>query len=242
MRKQKYVTPSGLEFTLREQTGADDEILNAAQDETVMINSYLANVIEEGPGNKRFSAEDVKKLRLGDKYFLVVSSRILSLGNILYFQYQWDPNEASIEYEEDLSRYVWDYSEPFPEVGDPLYFDQRFQPYPAEEFIEGQVGDYKLRMDYLDGAGEAYMLKLPANSRTVNQELRARNLRFFDTEWKIVKTFTSFTARDMVYIRNLAHEGDPAIEGLTTVTHPGTGESLALPLLGIKDFFYPVKI
>lgn len=243
MKKQEYISPSGLKFILREQTGEDDEVLSAAQSETVMVNTYVANVIVEGPGGKAMGSEDVKKLRLGDKYFLLIASRILSLGKTLYFQYKWGDNPTPNEYSADLSRFLWDYNTPFPEVDTADYFDQRIRPYPKEEFIDGEVNNMKLRMDYLDGVGEEYLIKLPTNQRTVNKELVARNLRIFSSgDWKPVAHFAAFSARDMMVIRNLAHDNDPPIDGLTTIQNPFTGETLELPLLGIKDFFYPAKI
>ena len=242
MKQEEYVAPSGGRFVLREQTGDDDEKLNAAHNEVSLVNTYVANVIVEGPGGKAMDSEAVKKLRLGDKYFLVIASRILSLGDKLYFEYEWEIDRPAIEYEEDLNQFIWDYSKEFPEKGHPKYFSQRIRPYPKDEFIELTIGDMKIRMDYLDGHGEDYLMKLPPNNRTVNQELIARNIRFFKGDWKVIKSFASFTARNMIAIRNKAHEMDPAIEGLTSVSNPYSGEQQRLPLLGIKDFFYPVKI
>ncbi len=243
MITQEYTSPSGLKFILREQTGDDDEKMSAAQSETTMVNTYVANVIVKGPDDKPMGPEEVKKLRLGDKYFLLLVSRILSLGSTLYFKYQWDGSNESIEYEEDLNKFVWDYSTPYPVEGDPNFFDQRISPYPKEEFMNGTIGDIQIRMDYLDGHGEDYLLKLPPNQRTVNKELIARNLRMFDgKDWKAIVNFKSFSARDMIYIRNLAHDNDPPIDGLMALDNPFTGEKIDLPILGIKDFFYPVKI
>lgn len=243
MKQKEFVTPSGLKFTLREQTGDDDERLSAAQSETTLVNTYIANVIVKGPTGQAMDAEAVKKLRLGDKYFLVLASRMFSLGETLYFQYTWPGEKAPLDYEEDLSRYLWDYTKAMPEISDPEYFSQRIKAYPKEEFINGDVRGMKLRMDYLDGHGEDYMMKLPANQRTVNKELVARNLRVFDAgDWKPVVNFTTFSAREMIYIRNLAHDNDPPIDGLTEIENPVSGELLELPILGIKDFFYPVKI
>lgn len=243
MKKQKYLTPSGLEFVLREQTGADDDVINATMDEVTMINTYLANVIEEDPNGKRMSPEQVKKLRLGDKYFLVISSRILSLGPTLWFKYEWREGQPAVEYQEDLNQFIWDYTKEFPKPGSPDYFDQRIPPYPDADFISVEIEGHKLRMDYLDGFGEAYMIGLPADKRTVNQELIARNLRIFtEGEWKPVVNFASFSARAMVKIRNLVHDFDPPTEGLMTLTNPETLEIIKLPLLAVKDFFFPVKI
>jgi len=243
MITQEYTSPSKLKFTLREQTGEDDDRLSAAQSETSLINTYIASVIIKGPKGNPMSVEDVKKLRLGDKYFLVLASRILSLGETLYFEYQWPGDNTSTEYSEDLTNYIWDYEKEFPEKGSPYYFDQRIPPYPEKEFIEGEIKGFKLRMDYLDGYGEDYLMKLSPSGRTVNQELKARNLRVWDqTDWKPVATFAGFTARDMHYIRNLAHSNDPPILGLTRVSHPLSEQTMEIPLLGIKDFFYPAKI
>jgi len=239
MKKEEVLCPSGIKFVIRELTGDDDERVNAGLDESQMINTYVANGVAEG----LTGAEDVKKLKLRDKYFLVLRIRMLSLGEKLYFGYQWPNIPELTEYEEDLSRYVWDYTKPFPKPGDSEYFKERIPIYPKQEFIEGELGGVKIRMDFMDGFGEEYLLKLPLNKRTVNQELVARNLRIFkDSEWKRVVNFSSFTARDMVFIRNLANEFDPPVEGLMDIENPITGEIINLPVIGVKDFFFPVKV
>ena len=114
-------TPSGYKVVLRQQTGDDDDIIssaNLAQDGT-SINKFVAGIVVDTDfnSNGRLTLEDILKMKLSDKYFILFSSRIFSLGQIINFNYEWPttpeyPNPTEpVEYSEDLSKYIWEYGE-----------------------------------------------------------------------------------------------------------------------------------
>jgi len=246
MKKKELLCPSGVIVVIREATGSDDDIFSGGTAKDYeLLNRYLAAIIIEGPEPGSMTAAKVAEFPLRDKYFILLASRIFSLSPTLIFQYTWGEGMVPIEYEIDLEEYLWDYKEDFPLVGTPGYFDQRIPPYPSpfEEWIEIDLGERRVRLNYLTGVGEAYMLELPEAQKSINKQLVARNLSLFENNsWHIVKNFMAFTSREMVTIRLKLQEVDPEVSGLVTITNPNTGEIENISLLGIVDFFFPTKI
>jgi hypothetical protein len=243
--KTKTVTlPSGIPWTFRETSGADDDLLsNLSLDTNVLISAYLASISVSEIGKPPITSSDIDKLKLRDKYALLIFSRMFSLGETLIFTYQFDTGKQ--EYEVDLNRYIWDYTNPdFPTELHPDYFDQRIPPYDPEEVMEKQINpELRVKLDFLDGVGEGYLLKLPAPKRTINQQLLARNFRVLkDGEWRVQKVFSEYTSRDMAQIRALYEEYDPNILGLIDLMDPDTGQQVRVSLLEVRDFFFPTKI
>ncbi len=242
LRKTNVIVPSGAVFTVREMTGEDEDMLtNMASESHTVINTLMSRIVtQEG---KHLSTNDIKGLLLRDKYCLLIQARILSLGPIMAFSYKWDSGNTE-EYETDLNNFIWDYKEEFPEEGSPLYDPERFKPYsgkPMEKILSN--GD-KIRMDYLDGFGEEYLLKLAPAQRTINQQLIARNLHVSENgeSYRPAKIFSNVPVRIMKEMRSLYEEFDPNFSAIVTVSNPQTGEVGSLSLLEIKDFFFPERI
>jgi len=182
---------------------------------------------------------------LRDKYYLLLASRIFSLSPILYFKHTWMEGAEPLEYDVDLEQYIWDYTKPFPTIGSPDYFDQRIPPYPegTDGWVYFSLGDHEARFKFLDGKGEAYLLDLPANKRSINQQFSARELQVKTGDsWELVRNFGYFSARDMVILRSKLAESDPEIQGLVIISNPYTGEEIPMSILGIVDFFFPTRI
>ena len=237
--------PSGLKVEIRETTGADDDIFSGVtKKDYETINNFISGIIVGGDLGV-LTPQGVQDLLLGDKYFILISSRIFSLGPILYFKYTWPNTQIPEEYDVDLSTYVWDYTTPFPDKTNPQYFDQRIPPYPLDSdgWVYFKLGEYEARFHYLDGHGEVYLLDLPVSERTINKQFTARKLQIKEGDtWKEVRNFGNISARDMVVLRQTLLEADPEIQGLIKLSNPYTGEVADLPLLGIVDFFFPTRI
>lgn len=247
MRQQTINVPSGDEYIIREQTGADDDTLSKMTlDEADTINTHLANIIVKGPKGKRLTLADVEKLPLRDKYMILLKSRIFSLSNLLIFNYKWDQtaNGNGQEYSVDLNDYVWDYSKPLPVPGDEDYNEDRILPCPTEKGEKYTLASGKVvSFDPLDGEGEKYLLKLKDSERTINKQLIARGFKVFDdVKFVTVKNFQLFSAKDMMEIRNLLKEKDPLVLADTVIVDPDSGQSLKLAVITIRDFYYPEKI
>ncbi len=246
MNQTKINTPSGDTYVIREQTGADDDLLSRLDvDEATTINRYIAAIIESGPKGKRLTLEDVEKLLLRDKYVILFKSRIFSLSEKLIFSYNWTPDDEPLEYITDLQEYVWDYSNPVPELGEEGYSRHRITPYGVNDRVVNfdLTSGKSVSFEFLDGVGEKYLLSIKPMERSINKQLIARGFKYNDGKKMVgVKNFQVFTSRDMMEIRNKVDEFDPALEGTTNIVNPNTGENLDLPIIAIKDFYYPVKI
>jgi len=241
MKQLEVNDPSGAKYIIREQNGRDEDNLSRIDsDEATTINRHLATIIESGPSGRRMTLEDVEKLPLRHKYALLIKSRIFSLGSDLIFDYVWEDDDEPIEYSVDLSEYVMDYSTIPTEEVSPL----TILPYSVTSPITlTLLSGAQVQFELLDGVGEKMLLGLKPNERTINKNLTARFLKIYDgSKWVLVKNFMSFSAKDMVEIRRAVEEVDPPVTGNTTLVNPRTGESRVIPILGIRDFFYPVKI
>ncbi len=240
-----YTGPSGTKYELREQTGADDEILSRMQTEgkqLYYLHQFLTGIIQSIDGMKMVTPEHIKQMRIRDKYAILILSRIFSLGENLIFEYTWSQDRPASEYSEDLTKLIWDYSKEFPNELSEDYYGQRITPYSTSDtFFEAQGRNTIYRLDYLTGEGEEILLK--SKGVNVNDELVARKLsvQVADT-WDTVKNFAEIPARDMAVIRNKVLTEDPVPSAFVQITNEETGESDSVPLLSIRDFFFPTLL
>jgi len=245
-RTKDLICPSGLKVTIREQNGDDDEVLSdvSAAKEGMSINNFIAAIITKSSLKAgRLTPEDILAMRLRDKYYILIASRIFSLGNIFTFDYTWDEEEKPFGYEEDLLRYFWDFHKPFPTPEDKEYSPLLIPPYPINEpeHIQTLSSGKVIRWDYSDGFAEKFLFELPLNERNRNAELKARRLglRAPDGTFTIVQKFTAFSPKDMSEIRTEMDKLDSSPDLTTDITHPKTKEKLNIPLITNQDFFFP---
>lgn len=253
----ELLLPSGHTVVIREQNGNDDDVLSSFSKDDLdsnAINRFVAGIIIKNnyswaKTESRLNDKDILKLPLRDKYFIIMASRIFSLGHILKFTWDWKDDNHPIDYEQDLSEFMWDYKKPFPTTPeDPGFFKEMIKPYNGE-LKESSVRTFTLRSgkeiqyNLLNGIGENYLLKLPLEKRTVNAGLKARKLKLYvEGSWQEVVNFSSFTPKDMSDIRNDLDKYDSQFEGLIQVENPNSGQVIDLPLMNIPDFFFPREI
>jgi len=244
----KFKSPSGKVFELREQNGADDELLSRISTtpgkELEIMNQFLASIIVSIDGEEPITVESLKSVLLRDKYAMLIRARVFSLGEELKFEYQWDKDKPPTEYSEDLMNFIWDYEKPFPGETSGEYFHQRIKPYPEsskEGFFEVRAGKRNYRLDYLTGAGEEMLFA--EKTTNVNSHLVARNLTIeTDQGQEIVKSFKEISSRDLAIIRSEVAKQDPIPEAEVSVENPYTGSVEVIPLLAIRDFFFPTLL
>jgi len=154
------------------------------------------------------------------------------------------PFNPPYEFIQDLNDFVWDYSQPFPyDVTDPLYKEERIAPYKVKVMEKTLTSGKVIKMDCLDGKGEAFLLKLTPARRTINSQLLARNIQLLENGiYTPVRFFGNLSSREMAEIRALYEENDPPTEGLMTIQNPETGQYQRVSILEVRDFFFPVKI
>lgn len=253
--------PCGNKVTIREQNGNDDDIIssfNKGEIESNPFNRFVASLIVKHDfpftKNEKLSINDVLQIPLRSKYFIIIASRIFSIGETLIFEWDWKNGDKPVEYEDNLSDYLWDYEITFPEPGDPLYHKERIKPYTKrkEEGVDAEhifdrvfeLNSGKIvKFNLMNGKGENYLLKLPIEKRSANAELKARDLSIWiEDKYIKIETFKGFTSREMAEIRRVVDSQDSVFDGLTTIENPYSGEESQLPLLHIPDFFFPREI
>lgn len=249
---KELTTPSGFKVIIREQNGEDDDILSRGSGiaDGTSANRFVQSIVvsTDMTDSKRLSLEDVEKMKLCDKYFIIVASRIFSIGQIVKFEFTWKDIKSPVPYEEDLGLYIWDYAnENFPfSTEDNDYFQYRIKPHHfgkdrSFEFITDS--GKRLRFDFMNGIGEKYLMKLPEAELSKNQELLARNLhQYIDDKWVKVSNFKSFSTSDMREIRGTVFENDPVLELYSEIEHPLSGEKVNHPIIATSDFFFPRQI
>jgi len=247
-RIETFIVPSGLEVTIREQNGDDDDVLTRVnQADFKSINLFMQGIIVCISDKLDITYEDIMNLRLRDKYYSLIKSRIFSIGHLLNFQYTW-PNGV-VNYEQDLNDYVPNYEETLPEKNEKGYYKYRinkypdFKKFPLNKHFEFKVGEKELRAKYYDGMGEKFLLNLPSTQQSINSELLARNLEFkMGSEWLKVTSFNKFSTPEMNAIRKYVKDFDERFDGLMELENPYTGEVNLVNLLALPDFFFPLGI
>lgn len=246
--KREFTVPSGFKYTIREQNGADEDILSNPSEAANMMNisRFLAGIIVDTDytPNRLMTPEEVHNLPVLDKWAILFNSRIHSLGNTLEFEYDWGKeNGGAVMYEQDLEDYLFDYAEtPTQEI---LLSKMDAIPYyplgKQSRDIEFETSrGHKFRFDLLTSHGEVYLSTLPLEKRTKNQSLIARNLRLeVDGNWEKVTNFSMFNVKEMAEIRGKVGSIDPLFKGTTKLVNPSYPDLTAeIQIVSAHDFFY----
>lgn len=253
----ELLLPSGHAIVIREQNGNDDDVLSSFTKDDLdsnAINRFVAGIIIKNTykwakTEGRMNDKDVLNIPLRDKYFIIMASRIFSLGDILKFDWDWKDGNNLVSYEQDLTGFLWNYNKDFPfNPSDEGYFKERIKPY-SKDLTESSVRTFTLRsgkeVQYtlLNGNGENFLLKLPVEKRTVNAGLKARKLKLnVEGTWQDVVNFSSFSPKDMADIRKDIETYDSQFDGIIQIENPNTGQVMDLPLMNIPDFFFPREV
>jgi len=243
------IAPSGHSFTIRQQNGEDDDILSnskAVQDGT-STNRFIAGIVvyTDFTENGKLNLDDAKNLKLCDKYFILITGRIFSIGQELKFTYKWDDIKEDTPYTEDLSLFIWDYTNPYPQEGEEGYFDQRIKPHLfGKDTIRTLTlkSGKEVRYTFMDGNGESFLMKLREDSTSINSEILARRLELkMQGGWVKVQNFKPFNAKDMQELRKDVTDNDPNLSLYSELEHPLTGKKISYPIIATPDFFYPLE-
>lgn len=247
-----FTAPSGATFTIREQNGADDDVLsNPSEAKTLAnISRFISRIVVDSSLGK-ITMEKAHNLPSLDRYAILVNSRIHSMGESLEFEYDWGENGGKQLYEQSLEEYLFDYSQRDTITEEELAEKPNAIPfYPLGDVVKDipvtTRSGKELIFDVLTGVGEATYVSLPLEKRTKNAELLVRNLRYRipDTDkWEVVKNFELFSYKDMVDIRSEVARVDPSFIGRVDITNPeDPTQTEVLNLVGIPSFFFPGEI
>lgn len=254
LRLFEFTAPSGYKYTIREENGADEEVISnqAAVKTGDNINNFIQGIVvstdfcESG----KLSREDVLDLPVLDRYAILLNSRIFSLGNILEFTYSW-PNELNpTYYEQDLNDLLFEDYNSISKVEEekkpfaiPKYSDSellrsiRFKNYE----VVLSTGK-KVKFDFLTGRSEKEAFNLPDSAQTRNADLLLRNLSLFvNNKWDRVQEFSLFSRKEMAELRKVISTLDPIWNGMTDITNPKTNEVAYVSVFSQPRFFYPTE-
>lgn len=264
--------PTGNWVIIREQNGDDDSIISnvALQKDASSINLFVAAIVAYSPKAKSpngiLTLGEVLAMTIRDKYVIIIKSRIFSMGKTLEFTYTWNDQPTNpVTYEEDLTRYIWDYTTPFPLTAEHLDYDpERVAPYKVTEVGDGwlyfntlgavsdspsptklstDASTKHLRFKLLNGYAERKLLALGESGMNINTKIMVRELQLLiGSDWHKVESFKPFKPADMAIIRKTISDYDHEFEGNTEVENSTTGDIQIIPLMSIPSFFFPQGI
>lgn len=244
----KFKIPSGLEVTIREQNGDDDDVISRLKNNNdgTSINKFIASIcleVEGLPGKP--SHNDILKWKNRDKYYVLLKSRIFSLGETLTYNYKCINPDCGKEstFEEDLRLYDRDFSKPLEETNNG--FKYQVQPYltssPTVE-IDLTSGK-KVRYKYLNGLSEKKLLEINKDEISKNTELLVRDMEWFNGgQWHKLQRFDVFSSKDMMEIRSHITKYDMPFDAVSDCKCPYCQKVANISLLAQPSFFFPQEI
>lgn len=241
--KKTVYLPSGNWVTIREQNGADDDVLSNPTKLIYAFSEFISGIVLDSSfPSKILTEEQVNLLPTNDKYAILYHSRIHSLGNMVYFDYDWGNQGGKIEYSQDLNEYLLDYKNP--PVEEEIKAKPNAIPYIPNEIELEFTTTYgkKLKFNRLNTHGENYIMTLGKEKLTKNVDLFARNMEMeVDGRWVKIENFKLFPAKEMIEIRNYVTIADPLFQGMCEIQNYA-GEKQEIHLMATQDFFYPAGI
>ena len=241
-----FIGPSGYKYQIREQNGADEDILSNLSDMKTLMNltKFIAAIVvtTDATPSGKLTIEDALNLPVNDRYCIIFNSRIFSLGDEVEFEYDWGKEGGKVMYGQDLHEYLFDYSqvpseEELKEKPDAIPFYPEGKKLTDHEYTlsSGKL----IKFDCMTGKGEQMFMALPMEKQTKNAPLLCRNLYLdVDGNWEKVSNFTPFSAKDMAEMRKYIFSFDPGFKGDSHITHPQTGEERNYPIAWAPNFFY----
>lgn len=251
-RDLTFTSPSGHVFTIREQNGDDDETLTSIdgdkKEENIKnLNLFLSSIIRENTVNnkKHLTIDEVNELKLKDKYYILLKSRLHSIGNNLRFGARCPKKDCKHEtiFKEDLTKYDTDLSTYNPEAEKYKY---QITPYPAGKDLTKTLtlsSGRKVRYTYLNVGAEYGISKQDKISQ--NSELYARSLALYNPQtqqYETLGSFNVFSKKDMIELGKEIEDNDQQFMMFMELECQKCGFKWEVPFLYLKDFFFPGEI
>lgn len=252
--EKTFKLPSGNSVTIREQNADDDEILSQIETATALeasreediknLNQFIVQIVvfNQATGNRYITLKEVEAMKLRDKYYILLMSRIHSLGSDINFE--WGCRNKACKHkfdvEDDLTRFInpWDNTAEEPE----------FKPYPenAGDFHELTLASGKVvRFKYMTVQSELDVLALSKDTINRNTELYARELSLKTDEdpsgWLKLSNLAIFSKKEIGPIRNAINKVDSQAALIKEVDCPKCQSPNIVPYTSLKDFFFPAE-
>lgn len=237
---ETFTAPDGKKYTIREQNGEDEDVLSKVSktDMLAPIHNFLSRVIVE----PNLSPYAVEKLKNRVKYYILLRSRIFSLGHVIAFEHTFKNDPIPTLMEQDLTEFIWDFddADPFPKNPSEMII----KPYPkdAEDYFLFELSSgVECRMQYANGIAEKKVLAIPEKDLSINVEILARGFEIKrEGEWIAIENFKTFTSRQMGEIREQIRKNDPDFTGIVEVSN---GDKIEfVNILTTRDFFFPANM
>lgn len=236
--------------TIREQNGEDDSVISKMKDARTgeNISKFLASIIVGFNGSDaRLSHKEINEWKVSDKYYLMIHSRILSLGPDLHFEHVCQNAKCSKKtaYDENLLAYIIPDKKSKEDVIK-LFEDNPNKPlaYPKGSDTERDFitrSGKKVKYKFLNSGGEKYMINMDPEETNVNMEYTKRDLQLYhNNEYQSISNFAIFSSRDMMDIRSDVAKNDPVFEAISDIICPHCNLHHTVSLVAVTDFFYPV--
>lgn len=248
-KTQEFYTPDYRVVTIREQNGEDEEILSNSKNllKGDAINFFLSRIIMTVDGDK-VSTDDVLNLKNKTKYYILLKSRLLSLGNEITYKHKCsNPNCPKPQglpdttFEEDLDLYDLNF-DPANTV-EKAPFKYRVTPYPdksTHRLLTLGTGK-ELKYKYLTGVEEKKLIEMPADQLNKNTDIVVRQLEWKQETgtWVKVQNFRDFSSKEMAEIRKDIVAHDMPFEAVSECTCPYCNTTDLISLMSQSDFFFP---
>src|SRR5690554_3954972 len=235
-----FITPSGVSVTIREQSGEDDAILSriSSREQAEVINNmntFVASIVtENGYNNKSYlTLDEAENLKLKDKHYIILKSRLHSIGSELEFDYtcQEESCNETFGVVEDLEQYDQDLDNPGKAED---LFKHVITPYPNGSSSTVEItlsSNRKIRFEYLTGKGEKYILNaFKKDNFSANTEVFARKLSIEDNgQWVELSSLNIFSKKETTEIRKAIKENDKQFNGGVEVKCPHCRTEAFLP-------------
>lgn len=241
--------PSGFEVTIREQNGQDDETLSMItngkpRDQMDNINRFITSIVTYNSLTQKnfMTLEEVENLKLKDKYYILLKSRIHSLGDEVVFKNTCsNPNcKHEMECTEDLNQYDADLENYNPEASAYKFAIKPYEVGPEITHHEFTLASGKtLRFKYLTGKSEKKTLEFYRTNASRNTDLYIRELEIKSSNgWMVLGSMNVFGPKEMAAIRKEVEKHDSQFIMASEVNCPACGNEMLIPLNGIQDFFF----
>lgn len=233
--------PDGSVFVIREQNGADDDVISKVGDNenNTALSKFLSNIII----SPKMSWQQVQRMKSACRYYLLLESRVFNFGGEFCFKHKFQDG-TEVEFEEDLSTYIIDWDNYNPED----FTDKPFhcKPYPNKQegtrLFKTSTGK-ELQYNYLNGEAEELAIKVGKSNIRKNDELRVRELSIVDpktkTGWRKIERFNEFSAKEMIEIRKDIRENDATFDMIVELKNPTNQAIEYMPMIAFPEFFFP---
>ena len=253
----KFTLPSGYYVVIREMNGEDDDILSNKHDQqnlehhtnflsTIIVDTNLPMNI-----NGKITKEAALEILLNDKYTILFYCRIFSIDPIIKFPYTWTKSDGktkdTVQYEDDLNDYVWDFSTVPPKEGEEGYNQYRVKQYAEGAYNKLEhtlASGKKVRLGLLNTKSERILATaIIEQNYSRPKDLISREMEILvEGKWMLVENFSMFSKRDMTELYQLTELIDPTFLGISELLYEPTGDIVKINLITITDFFFPAEI